>query len=123
MKDRNDNPINPGDIVTVELQRGDFEVIRVGENFVTVSPIVEGKRANFGFGAKPSDVTVKPNNGRIEADSLAIRNALRDLVEQTGSLFEHAEVDLFNRNSFCIRLAPGTPIFTVTVNYGGSLRA
>jgi hypothetical protein len=57
-------------------------------------------------------------------DTLDIREGLITLIESTDvdhDVFGQAEVAASLRNSFCLRLDPEGPIFTVTITVGGSL--
>jgi hypothetical protein len=66
---------------------------------------------------------LRNRTARVEADSLALRNGLADLVHAApaGGLFHAVETDIVNRNSFALRLDPDGPIFTVTISYGGGI--
>ena len=61
----------------------------------------------------------------MEYDSFDIRNEIQGAVERAmldaDGFFSEAQVEPAMRNSFCLRLGPEAPIFTVTVNYGGAM--
>lgn len=56
-------------------------------------------------------------------DSNAIRDRLMGLLAANGAgdLGERVEIELVQRNAFCVRFGEDQPIFTVRVDYGGAL--
>lgn len=63
----------------------------------------------------------------LNASTLDIRTELMNVLENlelgaADGFWDELEIQINDRNSFCLRVEPDGPIFTIRAEYGGVLR-